>query len=334
MTKAVGLFSGGLDSVLALALIRDQGIRVQALHFYTTFASPGRKGGVDRAEEVRRRAANLGINLTLMDATEDFLEMIRHPRFGYGSGVNPCLDCRVISLRKAKVVMEAVGAHFVFTGEVLGQRPMSQRRDTLRVVERESGLEGRLLRPLSARLLPPSVPEQKGWVDRARLLDLSGRSRRPQIALAREYGITDYPQPAGGCFLTDKILARRILDLLPRRRERALSREDLILSRIGRHFRLSDVAKVIVGRWEAENDFLEGYAQDRWVFQVVAIPGPVALALGTLSPAEISQAASLVARYGDAKMEPLVQVRYSRNEEAHLIVVPPATDAESAAWRI
>ena len=351
--KAIGLFSGGLDSILAIRLIRDQGIEVDALHVYTMFARPspadeaGKKESgrnptdPDKAHEkirvhpcssVSDMAAQLGIGLTLIDMSEDFLEMVRHPRFGYGSGVNPCLDCRITMLRKAKAHMEAVGAQFVFTGEVLGQRPMTQRRDTLRKVERESGLDGLLLRPLSAQLLPPTVPEQEGWVDRARLLDFSGRSRKPQIELARQWGITDYPQPAGGCFLTHKVLSRRIFDVLSHRG--ALSKEDLILSKVGRHFRLSDSVKVIVGRWEAENDFLERYAEGRWTFEVMGVPGPIALAEGTLSSEAIRKVAALVARYSDAKREASVEVRYTHEEREGSVESSPADDARIEAWRI
>ena len=338
--KAVGLFSGGLDSTLAAKLISDQGVEVDAFHIYTTFASPAREGepgganGGDRAGEARRMASQLGIELTLVDGSEDFLEMIRRPRFGYGSGANPCLDCRIMTLRKAKTRMEAIGAQFVFTGEVLGQRPMSQRRDTLRIVERESALDGLLLRPLSAKLLPSTVPEQEGWVDRARLLDLSGRSRKPQIELARRWGITDYPQPAGGCFLTDKTLARRIFDLRSHGKEENLSKEDLILSKVGRHFRLSDSVKVIVGRREGENDFLQGYAKGRWTFEAVDVPGPLALAEGELSPAAIRKTAALVAHYSDGKRAERVEVRYTYGAEEGTVEVPPADDARIEAWRI
>ena len=260
--------------------------------------------------------------------------MIRRPRFGYGSGANPCLDCRIMTLRKAKARMEAIGAQFVFTGEVLGQRPMSQRRDTLRIVERESGLDGLLLRPLSAQLLPPTVPEQEGWVDRVRLLDLSGRSRKPQIELALRWGIADYPQPAGGCFLTDKTLARRIFDLRSHGKEENLSKEDLILSKVGRHFRLSDSVKVIVGRREGENDFLQRYAEGRWTLEAADVPGPLALVEGELSPEAARQAAALVARYSDGKTEERVEVHISRGEEAYIVVVSPADDARIEAWRI
>jgi tRNA U34 2-thiouridine synthase MnmA/TrmU len=332
MIQAIGLFSGGLDSTLAIRLIRDQGISVDALHVYTTFEALHRQGETARADDVRQMAAQVGVALTSRDVSEDFLEMVRRPRFGYGSGINPCLDCRITMLRKAKARMDAVGAQFVFTGEVLGQRPMTQRRDTLRVVERESGLDGLLLRPLSAKLLSPTVPEQEGWVDRAHLLDLSGRSRKPQIELARQWGITDYPQPAGGCFLTDKTLARRIEDVLSH--TGTLSKEDLILSKVGRHFRLSDSVKVIVGRWEAENDFLERYAEGRWTFEVVGVPGPIALAEGDLSPEAIREVAELVARYSDAKREASVQVRYTHEEREGTVESSPTDDARIAPWRI
>jgi tRNA U34 2-thiouridine synthase MnmA/TrmU len=353
--KAVGLFSGGLDSILAVRLIRDQGIEVDALHVYTTFAGAPSADVVQEKEARRSRtqtnldktsekirvhpcasvsnmAAQLGIGLTAMDVSEDFLEMVRHPRFGYGSGVNPCLDCRITMLRKAKTRMEAVGAQFVFTGEVLGQRPMTQRRDTLRVVERESELDGLLLRPLSAQLLQPTVPEKEGWVDRARLLNLSGRSRKPQIELARQWGITGYPQPAGGCFLTHKVLSRRIFDVLSH--TGTLSKDDLTLSKVGRHFRLSDSVKVIVGRWEAENDFLERYSEGRWTFEVVGVPGPIALAEGALSSEAIRKVAALVARYSDAKRETSVQVRYLHEDKERTIEGFPADDARIEGWRI
>ena len=192
--KAIALLSGGLDSTLAVKLVLDQGIQVEALNYVTPFCQCNRKGRCEAA----RVADEFGIPCKTIAVTDEFFELIRHPKHGYGSGMNPCLDCRILMFSRARQRMEETGADFVFTGEVLGERPMSQRRDAMRIIERESGLEGRLLRPLSAKLLPPTHPEQEGLVDREKLLSISGRSRKPQMALAKELGIYDYPCPAGG----------------------------------------------------------------------------------------------------------------------------------------
>src|SRR5574341_1667312 len=250
--KAIGLISGGLDSTLAMALVKRQGIEVKAITFYTGFCiteTQRRKGG--RADgsmprnEALRAAADLESEVELVDISgPDYLEMLLRPRFGYGANANPCVDCRIFMMKRAKEIMEREGADFVFTGEVLGQSPKSQRRDTLRIIERESGMDGRLLRPLSAKLLKPTVAEQEGLVDRERLLDVSGRGRQRQIALAAEMGLTDWPQPAGGCcFLTDESFAQKFFDLLGAREAagegRRITEEEVILLTVGRHFRLS-----------------------------------------------------------------------------------------------
>src|SRR5512134_2669451 len=212
-TRAIGMISGGLDSTLALALVRRQGIEVKAVNFYTGLCitetqrrKGGRADGTIPQNEALRAAADLEVDVEYVDISgPEYLEMLLHPRYGYGANANPCVDCRIFMMRKAKEIMEREGADFVFTGEVLGQRPKSQRRDTLRIVERESGLTGRLVRPLSAKLLEPTLPEKAGLLDRERLEDISGRSRQRQMALARELGIEDWPQPAGGCcYLTDE----------------------------------------------------------------------------------------------------------------------------------
>src|SRR5512136_1762372 len=212
-TKAIGMISGGLDSTLALALVKRQGIEVKAVNFYTGLCitetqrrKGGRPDGTVPRNEALRAAADLEVEIEYVDISgSEYFEMLVHPRWGYGANANPCVDCRVFMMRRARQILEAEGADFVFTGEVLGQRPKSQRRDTLRIIERESGLEGRLLRPLSALLLEPTIPEKEGLVDRSRLLDISGRSRRRQMALAEELRISEWPQPAGGCcYLTDE----------------------------------------------------------------------------------------------------------------------------------
>ena len=307
--KAIAMISGGLDSTLALALVRRQGIEVKAVSFYTGFCitetqrrKGGRADGTVPRNEALRAAADLEVDIEYVDISgAEYLDMLVNPRWGYGANANPCVDCRVFMMRKAREIMLAEGADFVFTGEVLGQRPKSQRRDTLRIIERESGLDGRLLRPLSALLLPPTIPEQEGIVDRARLLDISGRSRQRQMALAEELGVTDWPQPAGGCcYLTDESFSRKFFDVLDAREARGesrrIERDDVVLLSTGRHFRLSPRAKLIVGRSEVENALLEHHVEGRARLEARAVLGPVALVEGVPTWEERQLAARIVAR--------------------------------------
>ncbi len=320
--RAIGMISGGLDSTLALALVKRQGIEVKAVNFYTGLCitetqrrKGGRPDGTMPRNEALRAGADLEVEVEYVDISgAGYLDLIVSPRHGYGANANPCVDCRIFMMQKAREMMEAEGADFVFTGEVLGQRPKSQRRDTLRIVERESGLEGRLLRPLSALLLEPTVPEREGLVDRSRLLDLSGRSRHRQMELARELGIADWPQPAGGCcYLTDESFARKFFDVLDAREaageERRIVREDVVLLSTGRHFRLSPRAKLVVGRTEPENAILESYAGGRARLEARDVPGPVALLEGVATWEERVLAARIVARYGKGRTLPRVAVR-------------------------
>ena len=230
--KAIALLSGGLDSTLAVRLILDQGIEVQALSFVTPFCTCNRKGRC----EAKKVAVEFGIPIRTVALTEEFFPLLRNPKHGYGRGMNPCLDCRILMFSLAKENLEEMGAEFVLTGEVLGQRPMSQHLRAMRIIDRESGLEGRVLRPLSAHLLPPTMPERQGIVQREKLLGIRGRSRREQMALARGYGIADYPCPAGGCRLTEPGFARRMRDLVAHRMDFDLN--DVSLLKVGRHFRL------------------------------------------------------------------------------------------------
>jgi len=209
--KAVVMLSGGLDSALAVKVLLEQGIHVEAVNFATVFSKRPKAG---RESAAKRMADQLGVQLHTIDISKEQLEIVKSPKFGRGSSMNPCIDCHILMVRKAKELMEKVGAHFVATGEVLGQRPMSQHQRALRLVETESGLKGSLLRPLSAKWLKPTVPERDGLVDRSRLLALRGRSRKPQMELAAKFGITGYETPAGGCILTDKSFGRRLRDLL------------------------------------------------------------------------------------------------------------------------
>lgn len=324
--KAVGLFSGGLDSQLAARVLQLQGVEVELLHCIT---DPERFEGA-RVEE---GASRLGAPLRALDVSEEFFEVVRSPRFGYGSGMNPCLDCRILMLRKAKALMEEAGARFVFTGEVLGQRPMSQHRGALRLVERESGLDGLLLRPLSAKLLPPTTPELEGWVDREGLYDFSGRSRKPQMALAKELGISEYPSPAGGCWLTDRTFSARLRDLFGH--GGCFTREQAVLLRVGRHFRLSEGVKTIVGRNRDENALLLEHREGRWVVQVMDYPGPVVLVEGEPSEEDLLRAASVAVRYSDGRDREDVRVRWERDgEEGGAEGVCPADEEELSRWRL
>jgi tRNA-specific 2-thiouridylase len=346
--KAIGLVSGGLDSTLAVALVKRQGIEVKAVSFYTGFCitetqrrKGGRADGTVPRNEALRAAADLDVDIEYVDISGGaYLDMLVHPRYGYGQNANPCVDCRVFMMRRAREIMEAEGAAFVFTGEVLGQRPKSQRRDTLRIIERDSGLDGRLLRPLSARLLPPTLPEQQGLVDRGRLLDISGRSRLRQMALARELGLTDWPQPAGGCcYLTDESFARKFFDVLDAREslgeERRLAPEDVILLSTGRHFRLSPRAKLVVGRTEVENALLEHHVDGRARLEAKDVLGPVALVEGEPTWEERQLAARIVARYGKGKDLPEVTILWREGELIEEYpVAPEADEARIEALRV
>ncbi len=337
--KAIGLISGGLDSTLAVALIRRQGIEVKAVNFYTGLCitetqrrKGGRADGTIPQNEALRAAADLEVDVEYVDISgKDYFEMLVHPRWGYGANANPCVDCRVFMMRRAREILEAEKADFVFTGEVLGQRPKSQRRDTLRIIERESGLEGRLLRPLSALLLEPTIPEREGRVDRTRLLDISGRSRQRQMALAKELGIADWPQPAGGCcYLTDESFSRKFFDILDAREaagaERAIDRDDVILLSTGRHFRLSPRAKLVVSRTEVENLILEHHVKGRARLEARDFLGPVALVEGTPTWEERLLAARIVARYGKGKDAPKVVVAWREGELQEIYEVEPERD--------
>jgi len=304
--KAIGLFSGGLDSVLATKLIIDQGVAVTAL----TFSSP-LFSGKDKLI-VRASAEQLGIPLHIIELKEDYLKMIRAPKYGYGSAVNPCIDCRIFMLKKAKIFMEQAGAHFIFSGEVLGQRPMSQYRHSLELTARVSGLSDLLLRPLSAKLLSVTKPEKEGWIDREKLLSISGRSRKKQLALAREYKITTYSTPAGGCLLTEKKYAERLKDLWSYKKEITL--QEVSLLKIGRYF-IFKKARIIVGRNQEENkELLNLKSLNDYFFTCSNFPSPTTLLIGDKTKENIQEAARLTARYSDAPGNKKIIVEYGCNE--------------------
>ena len=301
--RAVALLSGGLDSTLAVRLLLDQGVEVKALHFYTGFCITEHKrrlglrkeDGQQYVNPALRAAAQLRVPLDIVDISEDYYRIVLNPKFGYGKNVNPCIDCRIFMLKKAKEIMEKEGYQFVVTGEVLYQRPMSQTPERLKLIEREAGLEGYVLRPLSAKVLPPTVPEIKGWVDRSKLLGIKGRSRKVQIELAKRYGL-EYEQPAGGCcYLTDETYAARFKEAFAT--EGMITKDDLVLFAVGRHIRLPSGVKLIVARNEGEVRFLKGF-KNRYNYAYRKDgKGTFALIKGEPSQEEYQIIADIIARY-------------------------------------
>ncbi len=283
--KAVGLLSGGLDSTIATKLLLDQGIKVHAMNISMPW-------GCGRPSRVIALAAQFGIPFKSFPLGDDYLPVLTKPKYGFGSAHNPCVDCHIYMVRKAAAYMKEIGASFVFTGEVLGQRPMSQRRECLGWVEHDAGIPGQLLRPMSAKLLPPTIAEQEGIVDREKLLDISGRSRKRQFALAKELGLGGYSSPGGGCLLTEKLFGERLEDVLKRGCDNIAATAVLGL---GRYFRIDDTAFVILGRDNAENEKLVRYAvPGDVILRPTVFPGPAALLRGgTIDEARLAFVAGL-----------------------------------------
>ena len=310
--KAIALLSGGLDSTLAAKIVIEQGIELEALNFLTVFCTCTNRGETCLASQ---KAVNaLGIPLKVFNVSDEYLSVVKHPKHGYGSNMNPCIDCRIFMLKKAKAYMEETGTSFIVTGEVLGQRPMSQRRDAMRLIEKEAGLEGYILRPLSAKFLPVTIPEKEGWINRENLLGIQGRSRKPQMKLADHFGIRDYPCPAGGCLLTDPQFANRMRDLMLYTPDFSLN--DVHLLKIGRHFRFSPHLKLVVGRKEEDNKKIQTFAQEGDILlKVLHHPGPLSLLRGEPNGTEIEKAASITVRYSKAKDLKSVEVLYKKGNE-------------------
>jgi hypothetical protein len=306
--KALALLSGGLDSTLAVKVMLDQGIAVEALNFTSPFCTCTGKNSGCKSEAVRV-AGEFNIPIKVMHKGVEYLEIVRNPKHGYGKGMNPCIDCRIFLLKKAKDYMAECGADFVFTGEVLGQRPMSQRRDTLNVIERESGLAGLLVRPLSAHHFSPTIPEQQGWIDRQKLLAIQGRSRKLQMELAAELDVKNYPCPAGGCLLTELSFVSKVRDVFDHCD--ALNLRDFRLLKAGRHFRIGPRTKVIIGRNEADNLVLEHAVQgDEAALRWLGGSSPLGILTGEIDADHLKTAAGILLRYtrADKGTECVVQV--------------------------
>jgi len=309
--KAVSLISGGLDSMLATKVILDQGIHVEGINFFTGFCVEGHTHAIRakaRRKELRNNALwvaeQLGIKLHIVDVIEEYKDIVLNPKHGYGQNLNPCLDCKIFMVNKAVAWawMEENDFDFIITGEVIGQRPKSQRKETMPVIARESGAEDRLLRPLCAKNLPPTLPEQEGWVDREALYDFHGRNRKPQIALAESFGFSEYSQPAGGCcFLTDRAYSDKLADLWRSRGERAYELDDIMLLKIGRHLRPKANYKIIVSREEGENHYLNGYQHTFATIRTISHGGPVTLIDGSPTREDIEFAARIAARYSQGR---------------------------------
>ncbi|MCW8825989.1 MAG: tRNA (5-methylaminomethyl-2-thiouridylate)-methyltransferase [Gammaproteobacteria bacterium] len=319
--KAVALISGGLDSLLAAKVMLEQGIHVEGINFYTGFCVEGHTHAIRKKDKAKPKRNNalwsaerLGIKLHIIDIVEEYKDVLINPKHGYGANMNPCLDCKVFMVKKALQWAEENDFDFIITGEVVGQRPMSQRAETMPIVANESGAEDRLLRPLCAQNLPLTLPEREGWVDRDKLYDFSGRGRKPQMALAAEFGFEDYASPAGGCcFLTDESYSKKLVDLWESRGNREYEMDDIMLLKVGRHIRPNERMKLIVSREEGENNFMNGYKKIYTHLFASSHPGPLALLDGDPTEEDLQLAAQIVARYGKGRTADEVTV------EAHTI---------------
>jgi len=341
---ALALFSGGLDSMLACRVVAAQGLRVMAVKFVTPFFDY--KLLASREAYQKEIFKKYGIEVFLEDLSDIYLDLLRNPQHGFGKNFNPCIDCKILMLTRARAMMAELGASFLVTGEVLGQRPMSQRRDTLRVIERDSGADRFLLRPLSAKLLPETEAEAQGWIDREKLFDMSGRSRSRQIALAREFGIVDFPSPAGGCILADPILSRRIARIYQGKfiiKAEDITVADVCLLLVGRQFVLPGGGWLILGRNEQENDRLLTMAQeDDVVLSMPVRPGPTAILRrpqamdGPVSQEDLQLAASLVVRFGRKIKEgsPEGEVRVTAEKETQILMALPLDDTIFQGWAV
>jgi len=325
--KAVGLLSGGLDSTLAARMMLEQGIEVHAINFTSPFCrcTPHSAGCAAVVVAVQQLG---NIPLKRVGLGDEYLSMIRKPKHGYGRGMNPCVDCRILKLRKAGEYMKEIGASFLFTGEVLGQRPMSQHLRALKVIDDDSGLKGLILRPLSAALLEPTLPETEGWVDRAKLLDIAGRGRTRQIHLAEDKGIRDYPCPAGGCLLTDVNFAVRLREHFAAGGE--ATAHAMVLLQVGRHFRLPDGGKAIVARDEKEGARLQSLVRPAEHLLVPDFPGPTVLLQG----ADVDAALALLMRYVKKAVGKDAVVRHSHQGAERTLPVPVAPVAEAGAQEL
>jgi len=349
--KAIALLSGGLDSLLAVRVIQEQGVLVEAVNFYTGFCVEGHTHAIRKKSQKKEKRNNalwsaetLGVKLHIVDISEEYKDIVINPKHGYGQNLNPCLDCKIFMVNQATLMLNRArqlasegGFDFIITGEVIGQRPKSQRKETMPIIARESGADDRLLRPLCAKNLPPTLPEREGWVDREKLYDFSGRNRKPQIELAHKFGFEDFAQPAGGCcFLTDENYSNKLSDLWRARGEKRYELDDIMLLKVGRHIRPKANFKLIVSREEGENNFLSGYRNQFINMMTSSHPGPLTLLDGSLSEDDLQLAAQIVARYSKGRNDEAVVVTVNQldGSQRDVTVKPFRHDQMPPSWFI
>ena len=335
--KAVALISGGLDSMLAAKIVMEQGVHVEGINFFTGFCVEGHTHAIraqDGAKPNRNNALwvaeQLGIKLHIVDVIEEYKKVLINPKHGYGTHMNPCLDCKIFMVNKAKQWIVENDFDFIITGEVIGQRPMSQTKSKMPIVAKQSGADDLLLRPMCAKNLPATKPELEGWVDREKLHDITGRSRKPQIEMAKQFGIDDYSQPAGGCcFLTDKYYSAKLVDLWKAQGDKDYELDDIMLLKVGRHIRPKPNFKLIVAREEGEGRFLQGYKKEFISMHCSSHPGPLTLIDGEMSAEDLYFAARVVARYAQGRDEDQVDITITQKDGSErTIQVKPFSKAE------
>jgi tRNA-uridine 2-sulfurtransferase len=345
MHKAISLISGGLDSLLATKIIMEQGVHVEGINFFTGFTGD-HCYCFKKTDKINKDVHNaklicdqLGIKLHVIDVAEEFKTVFLNPKYGYGANLNPCLDCKLFMIAQAQKWMKQHKFDFLVTGEVLGQRQKSQRKDTLPLASKMT--DDLIVRPLSAKLLPETLPEREGWIKRDKLYGFSGRSRKPQINLAHQFGFNNYSQPAGGCVLTDENFCRRLQDLLNCRANKNYSLDDILLLRVGRHFRINNNLKIIIGRNEIENEFIAQYRNKFVLLQVTNIPGALVLLDGNFSSSDLEFAARLAAYFSKARADLATKVKVTiqqlaenKENKSFLDVFPLSTEEISQKWYV
>jgi hypothetical protein len=353
--RAVALISGGLDSMLAAKVIIDQGVEVEGVNFFTGFCVEGHTHAIREKQKAKPKRNNalwvaeqLGIKLHIVDVIEEYKNVLLNPKHGYGANMNPCLDCKVFMVKKAAFLLQGSdGAEsnfmtdhdfdFIITGEVIGQRPKSQRKATMPIIASESGADDRLLRPLCAKLLPATLPEREGWVDREALYDFSGRNRKPQMALAESLGFEDWAQPAGGCcFLTDAQYSNKLVDLWEARGAREYELDDVMLLKVGRHLRPAPNYKLIIGRELGENRYLEGYRHSFPAMTTTSHNGPLCLIDGEPSAEDLKLAGRILARYSQGRAAESVSVKVDQPDgsSGEFSVSPMSADEIEQSWHV
>ncbi|MDD5228804.1 MAG: tRNA (5-methylaminomethyl-2-thiouridylate)-methyltransferase [Methylococcales bacterium] len=342
--KAVALISGGLDSLLAVKIIQEQGIYVEGINFFTGFCVEGHTHAIRNHDKEKPKRNNalwaaeqLGIKLHIIDVIDEYKDVLINPKHGYGTNMNPCTDCKIFMVHKAKQWMIENRFDFIITGEVLGQRPMSQTKSKLPLVAKKSGADDLLVRPLCAKNLEPTLPEREGWLDREKLYGITGRSRKPQFAMAKDFGFEDFAQPAGGCcFLTDKFYSSKLVDLWQAHGHKDYELDDIMLLKVGRHIRPAPHFKIIIARDEGEGRFMQGYRKEFISIHANSHKGAIALVDGVPVAEDLELIASIVARYGQGKSAETVTLTVAeKNGETHdLIVRPFRDDAKLAGWQV